>query len=454
MTESNVSARPYIKFFLFYGLLNMAISVMWGAYNNYFPIILQAGNPNFTSAGAVQVAGFGLSALATGLIMSIDNFFAVFFLPIFGAWGDKTIRRREMGIILGFICAGAYLLLPVLTGLVSPEQSGNTGELMPLLIVTVILVFVTMFTDAVGAQFRSGYQFFMVPKIHQSKMSSFSVLFGGIGFLFATFVGSMLYVINKGIPFYIGGGVMFLVIIGFALLSPPETEKNERILAARAAGTEGKFNPFKTIAETYQLLPKVARLSILFIFLAKILSSFGLYGMQTYASSYMYVNLNFAPNIAMIVTGVYFLGYMLMAVPIGIIADRINKAILLAIGCACLMIGALGFLFIARDFITTSACALFVGAAASVMDVITIPYIMSFAPKGGTNTGTLYSTTVTITVCVSLVAVPILGFIIDFSGQYSSLFWTMLITTAVALGPCYKLWKLSKNTPVTTDTGI
>ncbi|HPK16974.1 MAG TPA: MFS transporter, partial [Clostridia bacterium] len=61
-------------------------------------------------------------------------------------------------------------------------------------------------------------------------------LFGGIGFLVMTFAGSALYHINEGFPFYIGGAVMLLVIIGFALASPPETEKNRKIEEKRASG--------------------------------------------------------------------------------------------------------------------------------------------------------------------------------------------------------------------------
>ena len=148
--NARTSAKPYIKFFLLYGLLNMSISIMWGAYNNYFPIILQAGNPNYTSASTIQVAGFGLSAFVTGLIMSVDNMFATFFLPIFGAWGDRTTKRKELGVIFGLLCVVSFVALPLLASLISPAMSGNTQALTPILIPAVALVFLCMFSDAVG----------------------------------------------------------------------------------------------------------------------------------------------------------------------------------------------------------------------------------------------------------------------------------------------------------------
>ncbi len=442
--NSRASVKPYFKFFLIYGLLNMAISIMWGAYNNYFPIILQAGNPNYVSTSTVQVAGFGLSAFITGLIMSIDNIFAAVFLPIFGAWGDRTTKRREMGFIFGLICVAAFISLPLIASLVSPADSGKTAQLMPLLIVSVILVFAMMFTDAVGGQFRAGYQFNMVPKEHQSKMSSYSTTLGGFGFLFATFVASMLYTINTGIPFFIGGGVMLIVLILFITLYPPESKKNQRILEERASGTQKKFNPFKTIAETFRLITKTGRTCIILVFAAKILANFGLYGIQTYGSSFLYTNLGFAPNVAMIVTGVYFIGYMLMAIPVGILADKINKPVLFAVGSSALIVGAVGMLFFAHSLVTVCIFILCIGMAASILDVMTIPYIMSFAPETGTNTGTLFSVTLMVIVCVSLVSVPLLGAVIDSVGNYNSLFFSMIITAALSLIPISLLFKFSK----------
>ena len=219
------------------------------------------------------------------------------------------------------------------------------------------------------------------------------------------------------------------------------------------AGKAQKFNPFKTIAETFRLITKTERTCIILVFAAKILANFGLYGIQTYGSSFLYTTLGFAPNQAMLVTGVYFIGYMLMAIPIGIIADRINKTVLFAIGSGALIIGAAGMLFIARSFATVSLFILFIGMAASILDVMTIPYIMSFAPETGTNTGTLFSVTLMVIVCISLVSVPLLGFIIDTAGNYSSLFVSMIITAALSMIPIALLFKYAKRLPQPQQSG-
>ena len=451
--QSSISTRPYIKFFLLYGLLSMGIAIMWGAWNNYLPIILQAGNPNFTSTSTVQVAGFGLNTFQTGLVMTIHSVFLIF-VPIFGAWGDRTTKRRELGVIMGLITIVAYICIPLISSTITPAISGNTQKLMPLLIVTVILVFVVMISDPIAESFRSSYQYNMVPKIHQGKLSSYGVFLGGAGFLVATFAGTILYGMNHGYPFYIAAALELLFVIGFAIFSPPETEKDKLLKEERASGHYEKFNPFKVIAETFKVISKYGKICIVLIFVIKILINFGIYGMQTYGSSYLYKDLGIAPNIAMIATMVYFMGYMLMSLPIGVIADRINRSILFAIGAIVMIIGAFGVLFIAKSFAALCVWVFFIGMASSIMDVLVIPYVMSFAPEKSKNTGTLYSTAVMFVTVSSLFSTPLLGLIIEKSGHYNTLFYVMIICAVASLIPNIFLYKTAKKLPDWKKTRI
>ena len=60
------------------GLGFFTISMVWGIYNIAMPIYLD---------------DLGLSGIAVGAVMTIDNIFAVIFLPIFGALSDRTNTR-------------------------------------------------------------------------------------------------------------------------------------------------------------------------------------------------------------------------------------------------------------------------------------------------------------------------------------------------------------------------
>ncbi len=443
--EVQSNARPYMKFFILYGLLSMGISVMWGAWNNYLPIILQAGNSAFTSTSTVQVSGFGLNAFQTGLLMTIHSVF-ILFVPIFGAWGDRTTKRRQLGVIMGLITIAAYSCVPLIASTITPADSGNLHKLMPLLIITVILVFIVMISDPIAESFRSSYQYNMVPKHHQGKLSSYGVFLGGTGFLIATFIGTMLYNMNHQYPFYVGAAIELVIVIAFALFSPPETEKDNLLREERASANAQKFNPFKVIAETFRLINRNEKIAIVLIFAIKILVNFGIYGMQTYGSSYLYKNLGIAPNIAMIATLVYFMGYMLMSIPIGVIADKINRSILFAIGSIVMIVGAFGILFMTNSFALICIWVFFIGMASSIMDVLVIPYVMSFAPSTK-NVGTLYSTAVMFISVTSLISTPLLGLIITNTGSYSTLFYVMIVCSALSLIPNVFLYRISKLLP-------
>ena len=49
----------------------MGVSLLWGIYNAYVPIFLQAGRPDYSTTAGVN--GFGMSAGWTGFIMTLDN---------------------------------------------------------------------------------------------------------------------------------------------------------------------------------------------------------------------------------------------------------------------------------------------------------------------------------------------------------------------------------------------
>ena len=75
------------KRLLLLGFGFMGVSLLWGIYNAYVPIFLQAGREDYsTTAGVV---GFGMRASTTGFIMTLDNIAALFILPFIGAYSDR-----------------------------------------------------------------------------------------------------------------------------------------------------------------------------------------------------------------------------------------------------------------------------------------------------------------------------------------------------------------------------
>ena len=82
------------------GFAFMAISAFWQMYDSIIPLILKNT--------------FSLGETWTGVIMAIDNILAVFLLPLFGVWSDRTNTRfgkRSPFIYVGTILSVAFLML-------------------------------------------------------------------------------------------------------------------------------------------------------------------------------------------------------------------------------------------------------------------------------------------------------------------------------------------------------
>lgn len=446
------SSKLYHKNYLFYGLFNLAISVMWGAYNNYFPIILQGGRADFTTGGIVAT-GFGLSAFATGLIMSMDNILGVAASPLFGAMGDKSLNRKKIGGILGILCALFFISIPTIAKVVTPETSGQTLQLLFPLVFVVFAAFLCVLTDNWGGNYRAGYQFTAVPKLHHSTMSSFSVTFGGIGYVASTLLASVLYNIDHAYPFYLGAALELIVCTLFLATMPAETEKNARLVKEMAATGKKRANPFKTIKEVWLLLTPKARWSFLLILVFKDLGYFGIYGLQTFASSWMLNKHGIAPNVAAITTAVYFLVYTLVAIPIGLLADKVSKFRLFIVSLLLMIAGGVLFLTIASTVPIIMGLCILLGIGACILDVITMPLMQSLLPDGVNAQGTIFSLALASIVIFTVITVPLQGFFIDLTKDYDSMFYSMIIGAVLAFIPLYFLWKLLKSDKSTVVKG-
>ncbi len=100
---------PWGRTFLI-GFGFLGISVLWPIFNQWVPLILQAGNPEFEAqlikAGKElpTIAGFALTPALAMFIMTWDNIVNIFVQPWVGARSDRTwtkIGRRKPWILIG-----------------------------------------------------------------------------------------------------------------------------------------------------------------------------------------------------------------------------------------------------------------------------------------------------------------------------------------------------------------
>ena len=92
-----MSGKLNVKRTILVGFAFFLISAFWQSYDKIVPLIL--------------TQRFGMNQTLSGFIMSLDNVFAVFMLPIFGALSDKVSTkhgRRTPFILLGTVCAVVF----------------------------------------------------------------------------------------------------------------------------------------------------------------------------------------------------------------------------------------------------------------------------------------------------------------------------------------------------------
>lgn len=184
----------------------MGTSILWGIYNSYVPIFLQAGREGFSATAGIE-HGFGMSASTTGFIMTLDNIAALFILPYIGAWSDRL--RSPMGRRRPFIAVGAPLAF---VGFIGIPMMLNVSLLPFMLAIFVTLFFMDVFRTPVIALMPD-----ITPSPKRSQANGIINLMGGVGAVLAFLIGGMLFKVSVGAPFWFGGIIM-LIGAGVVLL--------------------------------------------------------------------------------------------------------------------------------------------------------------------------------------------------------------------------------------------
>jgi maltose/moltooligosaccharide transporter len=400
-------------FLLGFGFLG--VSVLWLLYNTYVPIFLQAGNPAFEATSGATTIGFGLSAVAAGLIMTLDNIAAFFIQPFIGIVSDRTrtrIGRRMPYVLVGApIAAIAFALIPVAVNQIPPELSGQTSQLGGPLAFFMIAIGVMLLAMAI---FRTPIIALMpdiTPSPLRSKANGVINMMGGIGGLLATFGGAMLYRIDKVLAFAVGS-LILLVAVAVVFLYI-----KERPEAAVAGQRQEWWDTLRQVGA----IPREARQSLILILLAIFCWFVGYNAIETFFSSYATFRLGVSESTAGILLGFFTVTFIAFSIPGGMLAERWGRRRTILTGLVALAL----LLFVAAflPYVGAIAALLFLGGIAwSLININSLPMIVDLAPGDhmlGTYTGLYY-----ISGTLAAIAGPILnGWIIELTNKnYGSIF--------------------------------
>jgi MFS family permease len=359
----------------------LGISIIWPIFNQFIPIFLQAGNPEFErqllEAGRElpQVVGFGLTPALALFIMTWDNLINVFIQPWVGAKSDGTwtrIGRRKPWIIIGVpIAVIGITLIPFAQTAVA------------------IAVFI-LITNFGMALFRSPTVSWLgdlfMPN-DRSKANGIINLMGGIGALLAFFGGGYLFNnFGRAAPF-IGGAILLVAAMAVALIGVKEPEKIDKEEQAKDDGVLANLraawqNPDKS--GLYVLL------GILLWFMAFNALEAGL--LEAGLSSFAVFTLGIAPGTASIFAGSVSITFILAAMPAGYLGTKFGRTPVIRIGLIALTVILLGSFFIIQDAITFVLALVLTGIFWAFVNVNSLPLVYDHGDERriGAYTGLYY----------------------------------------------------------------
>ncbi len=354
----------------------LGISIIWPIFNQFIPIFLQAGNPEFErqllEAGRElpQVVGFGLTPALALFIMTWDNLINVFIQPWVGAKSDGTwtrIGRRKPWIIVGVpIAVIGFTLIPFAQTAVA------------------IAVFI-LITNFGMALFRSPTVSWLgdlfMPN-DRSKANGIINLMGGIGALLAFFGGGYLFNNFGRVAPFVGGAILLVSAMAVALVGVKEPEQIDKEEQPEDAGV------LANLRAAWQNPDK----SGLYVLLGILLWFMAFNALEAGLSSFAVFTLGIAPGTASIFAGSVSITFILAALPAGFLGTKFGRSPVIRLGLIALTIILLASFFVIQDPITFVLALVLIGIFWAFVNVNSLPLVYDYGDERriGAYTGLYY----------------------------------------------------------------
>jgi len=349
---------PWGKTFLL-GFGFLGISIIWPIFNQYIPLFLQAGNPEFErqllaeGRSIPEITGFGLAPSLALFIMTWDNIINMFVQPWVGAKSDQTwnrFGRRKPWILVGApLALLGFVFIPV-------AQS---------VIAIAVFILITNFGMALFRSPTISWLGDLFKPNDRSKANGVINLMGGVGGLLAYFGGGILFnSIGREAPF-IAGAIAMVVALVVVLLFVKEPQK---ISAENMEKQAGVLENLKTIFNNPDKSGFFVLLGILLWFMA-------FNALETGLSSFAVFTLGMEAGTASIYAGLVTISFILFSVPAGLLGTRFGRGITIRIGLVGLAVVTLAGYFIIQSAITFAVILVLAGFLWAMVNVNSLPLV-------------------------------------------------------------------------------
>ncbi len=366
----------YTKTFIV-GFGFLGISIVWPIFNQFIPLFLQAGNPEFErqllEAGREipDIVGFGLAPSLALFIMTWDNIINVFIQPWVGAKSDHTwnrLGRRKSWILWGVpVAVVGFALIPF----------AQTA------LALAVFILITNFGMAIFRSPTVAWLGDLFPPDDRSKANGIINLMGGVGGLLAFFGGGYLFDnAGRSAPF-IGGAALVVAAAAVAIWKVKEPEQIE--LDETKAELGSVLDNFKVLFSNPDRSGLLVLLGILLWFMAFNALEAGL-------SSFAVFTLGISPGKASIFAGAVTISFILFALPAGLLGTKYGRRQIIRIGLTGLTFIFLASYFIIQGEVTFVIILALTGAFWACVNVNSLPLVYDYGDESkiGAYTGLYY----------------------------------------------------------------
>jgi len=413
------------KIILPFGFMLAGWSMLWAVYNNFVPVYLQAGNPVFDAAGSAVTFGFGLTAFAAGLLMSIDNFLGLISGPIVGRWSDKIGKRKIFIKIATPTSIIAFMLIPFIVKLVSPENNGLLSKLMLPFGILTLCIMAVVFGSAFSTVPTYALRYQLIPSKIRSQATGYIELIGAFGSILAYGLSGLLYGISSFLPFVIFG-VLFLGAVFFFLRVVKEPQDWVPVTEAsvESRGLKGVFNVFRDFTSKQKL-------NVWLVLIIGFLFNFAIAPIQTFGSSYVVNVLHMNEGTASSMGAIFFIGYLLGTVPMGYLPKWLKRRGTLRLGGIIGILSAI-VLIALKNFTVMQIMVGIMGFGFAVPQIILYPMMSDIVPDEK-SFGSVIGLQIFSFMLATTLSVPFWGKMIDLFKNYNMVWIAVIIPLVIML---------------------
>lgn len=387
--------KAYLKRTIWIGLAFFGILLVWQLYNSYcspmlsllfvkhdFPEAIQKAKEamearhlidpdfkvvlnmkNILAFGGLEQKDYLSVQWKVGIIMALDNIAALFIMPLFGRWSDKTkskLGKRMPYIIIGSIITA--IALPFIPFFFSTGMGNEEAKLVGMIVglictMVVIIVFMMSYRSPAVSLMPD-----LTPKPLRSKANGIinivGYVGGAIGSIFAIVLPVTSYIdgTNRSlwmleIPFIVCS-VVLLVSLGLLLWKVRENKLHEELDEEIKRG-DAMGESAEQVTDSGKMSKKNI-INLVLILIAEVFWFMSLNAVETFQTNYCMFWLNTSSAGGAIMTIVSGVASVIGFLVAGIIADKIGRKWTIFIGICLVTACYIGYSFVPKAHVSDS----------------------------------------------------------------------------------------------------